>query len=65
MFKAISAFFSMFYIIFGAGEKFAKSVDNLAGIAEKESAALAAQMEVEREARIKQLRADLKVVAKG
>ena len=62
MFKAIGQFFASMFTLFSALDKGAKSIDHLAGIAEAESAGLANQMTVEREARLTALVKQLKAV---
>jgi len=62
MFKAIGQFFESLFTLFSALDKGAKSLDHLAGIAEAESAGLADQMTVEREARLTALVKQLKAV---
>ena len=62
MFKAIGQFFASLFTLFSALDKGAKSLDHLAGIAEAESAGLADQMTVEREARLTALVKQLKAV---
>jgi hypothetical protein len=61
MFKAIGQLFASLFTLFSALDKGAKSIDHLVGIAEAESAGLAEQMTIERQARqatlVKQLKA--------
>ena len=62
MFKAIGQLFAAAFTLFSAIDKGANSLNHLAGIAEAESAGLADQMTVEREARLRDLTKQLKAV---
>ena len=62
MFKAIGQLFTAAFTLFSAIDKGANSLNHLASIAEAESAGLADQMAVEREARLRDLTKQLKVV---
>ena len=61
MITMINNFFTMFAMIFSAGARFATSVDNLACIAEDESAGLVKVLSVERADRLAKLEASLSV----
>ncbi len=62
MFKAIGQFFTALFTVFSAFEKGASSLDHLASIAEAESEGLALQMDIERKARLSELKQQLKAV---
>lgn len=62
MFKATAQFFNTLFTLFSAVDKGAKSLEHLASIAEAESEGLAQQLTIEREARIRELTQQLKIV---
>lgn len=55
MIKAFSQFFTMLAVLFSAGERTARSLDNLAKWAEDESASFVSNAALEREAAVAKL----------
>jgi hypothetical protein len=60
MMKAIRQFFNMLSVLFGAGEKLAMSLDDLASYAQEGSAQVLKEARLEREAEYRKLEAQLK-----
>ena len=63
--QAFSAFFAMLFTLFSAGEKFARSIENLATVAEQSSGEYADEAAIQREMRLaerQKARADQKVL---
>ncbi len=60
---SIRQFFSMVTVLFGAGEKFAKSIDNIATVAEETSGAYVDSSRYERQIKLKALEKRLEAAA--
>ena len=65
MFKAIAQIFQAIFKMASAAERAADTVDVMIGIGHAEAQALSDQMAIEREARIKKLRAETATAIKG
>lgn len=57
---AFAQFFNMLAVLFSAGEKAAKSLDNLATVGEEMSAGFVDQTRLERQQKLAQLKAEAK-----